>query len=237
MWLLVLFSLGVLHGIGPDHLAAITAYGAAGARDFRRVLMFAVRFAMGHAAVLAVAGILAKFGTSLLPERVTDFFEVSAGAFLVLTGLLALIGLLAGKIKVHSHHHHHDGSVHHHFHLHMFEAKKHEEKKHPHMHGAGAVALGAFFALGGARSVLTVAPIAFAQTFTDSLLRVLVFCAGIVAAMVAYGWFAQRMLMSMERFADGSHNRKIMLASAYVVALFCIVAGGAVVNGKLHFVG
>ncbi|HYE23886.1 MAG TPA: hypothetical protein VEG32_01680 [Clostridia bacterium] len=234
MWLWVLFSLGLLHGVGPDHLAAITAYGAAAGRDFRRVIYFAVRFAIGHAAVLAIAGILAKVSTELLPERVTGFFEVSAGAFLMLTGVVALLGLLTGKIKVHSHHHHHDNSVHHHFHLHLFKAREHKPSQHPHMHGAGALALGAFFAIGGARSVLTIAPIAFAETFAQSLLRVGVFCLGIVAAMVLYGWLTQVALTSLERFADGSHNRRIMLASAYVVAVFCIVAGGMVVNGAVH---
>jgi hypothetical protein len=41
--------------------------------------------------------------------------------------------------------------------------------------------------------------------------------------------------MKLERFADGTHNRKIMLASAYVIAFFCIFASGTVFNEHLHF--
>ncbi len=236
LWLWLLFSLGVLHGIGPDHLAAITAFGAAAGRDFRKVVSFAVRFAMGHAVVLAVAGILAKFGSMLLPEKWETRFDVAAGALLVVTGAALLLGLLTGRIKVHTHHHHHDHSTHHHFHLHLWKAKKHEPSQHPHMHGTTAVGLGALFAMGGARSLITVAPIALATTFTQSLLRVAVFCVGIIASMVAYGYLTQVALRSIERFADGSHNRTIMLVSGYCVALFCLFAGGAVINEHLHFI-
>jgi nickel/cobalt exporter len=234
MWLWILFSLGVLHGVGPDHLAAITAFGAAAGRDFRRIVFFAIRFALGHALVLSIAGLLAKFGSMMLPERWENGFDIAAGAFLAMTGVVLLTGLLTGMIKLHSHHHHHDHSVHHHFHLHML-ADRHEPAKHPHVHGGTAVGLGALFAMGGARSLLTVAPIALAPTVAGSMIRILVFCFGIVFSMVVYGWLTQVALTSIERFADGSHNRKIMIASAYTVALFCIFAGGMVLNEHLHF--
>ncbi len=235
MWLLILFSLGVLHGIGPDHLAAITAFGAAAGTDFRKVVFFAVRFALGHALVLGIAGVAAKFGAMMLPQSWENGFDIGAGILLGITGVILLAGLVTGKIKVHTHHHHHDNSVHHHFHLHLFNAGRHEPAKHPHMHGSTAVGLGALFAMGGARSLLTVAPIALAQTVSASLVRVAVFCAGIVVSMVVYGWLTQVALTSLERFADGSHNRKIMLVSAYTVALFCIVACGMVLNEHFHF--
>ncbi len=235
MWLWILFSLGVIHGVGPDHLAAITAFGAAAGRDFRKVVFFAVRFALGHALVLGIAGVLAKFGAMMLPERWENGFDITAGVLLGVTGLILLIGLVTGKIKIHTHHHHHDHSVHHHFHLHLSPAQSHEPAKHPHMHGSTAVGLGALFAMGGARSLLTVAPIALAQTVTQSLIRVAVFCLGIIFSMVVYGWLTQVALTKLERFADGTHNRKILLASAYTVALFCIFASGMVLNEHFHF--
>src|SRR3954465_3596179 len=101
MWVLILFSLGFIHGVGPDHLAAITAYGAAAGRDFRRIVFFAIRFAPGHAIGPAGAGLLAKFGSMYLPERIETSFEIGAGALLVLTGVILLAMLIAGKIKVH----------------------------------------------------------------------------------------------------------------------------------------
>src|SRR3954454_15173591 len=165
--LAILFMTGIIHGIGPDHLAAITAFGAAAGRDFRRVVFFAIRFAIGHAVVLAGGGLLAKFGSMYLPEKIETSFEIGAGALLVFTGVVLLAMLLAGKIKVHTHHHHHSGETHHHFHLHMISLQKHE-----HAHGTLAVGLGALFAMGGARSLVTVLPIAFGHTLTESMVSV-----------------------------------------------------------------
>src|SRR5512147_833153 len=80
----VLFFTGIVHGLGPDHLAAITAFGATVGRDFRRVVFFAIRFALGHAVVLIVAGLVGYFGQKLLPARVETAFEIGAGALLSL---------------------------------------------------------------------------------------------------------------------------------------------------------
>ena len=194
-----------------------------------------MRFALGHALVLGIAGVVAKFGSMMLPERWETRFDLIAATLLGLTEVILLTGLLTGVIKLHTHHHHHDHSVHHHFHLHMFNVKKHEPSAHPHVHGSTAVGLGALFAMGGARSLLFVVPIALAPTVAGSLIRVAVFCCGIVASMAAYGWLTQIALMKLERFADGTHNRKIMLVSAYVVAFFCIFASCSVFNEHLHF--
>src|SRR3954462_6068858 len=108
--LAAIFPAGLLHGIGPDHLASITAFGVAVEHDFRRVVWFAVRFAGAHAVVIVVAGVLGHFGRDLLSPNLQKNFDIGAGGLLVLAGLAALIGLLTGKIKVHQHlhtHHHH----------------------------------------------------------------------------------------------------------------------------------
>ena len=57
MLLLAIFVAGVLHGLGPDHLAGITAFGTSGGRDARRVVFFSTRFAAGHAVVIAAFGL------------------------------------------------------------------------------------------------------------------------------------------------------------------------------------
>ena len=68
-------------------------------------------------------------------------------------------------------------------------------------------------------------------------MRVAGFCVGIGASMDAYGWLTQVALTKLERFADGTHNRRIMLDSAYVIAFFCIFASCTVFNEHLHFLG
>jgi ABC-type nickel/cobalt efflux system permease component RcnA len=226
--LCIAFATGILHGIGPDHLAAITAFGATVGGDFRRIVFFSVRFALGHVVVLGVAGLLAKFGSMFLPERWERIFEVGAGGLLVVFGVLLLIALLSGVIRVHTHVHMHDHSVHGHFHFHWSGLERHE-----HAHGNMApLVLGGLFALGGARSLIIALPIALAPTMLESLLRVTAFAGGIVFSMVAYAYLTQRGLQLLTtRVAHGHYTQRIMLGSAYIVALFCVVAGILTIKG------
>src|SRR4051794_10484391 len=192
LFLLAIFAAGLLHGIGPDHLAAITAFGVAVEHDFRRVIWFAIRFAGAHAVVIAVAGIARHFGREILSPAWERAFDLGAGGLLVLTGLAALIGLLSGKIKVHEHLHVHHHHPHQHLHVHLVpeEVKnwkhEHAHDSTEHVHGGMAATLGILFALGGTRSLLVFAPVAMANTLTQTMLRVTVFVIGIVLSMVAY---------------------------------------------------
>ena len=227
--LFIAFATGILHGIGPDHLAAITAFGAAAEGDFKKITFFSVRFALGHIVVLGIAGVLAKFGSLFLPERWERMFEVGAGGLLVLSGILLLIALLSGVIRVHAHEHTHAHvHAHGHFHFHWSGLERHE-----HLHGNMApLVLGGLFALGGARSLIVALPVALAPTLLESLLRVAAFALGIVFAMVAYAYITQRGLQFLtSRVGHGHYSSRIMLGSAYVIAVFCVISGLLVIRG------
>src|SRR5437899_671614 len=211
--LTAIFAAGLLHGIGPDHLAAITAFGVAVEHDFRRVVWFAVRFAGAHAVIIAVAGIAGYFGRMLLPVAWENAFEFGAGGLLVLVGVAALIGLASGKIKVHEHlhTHHQHPHPHKHLHVHMVPEKEkawnhHQEHQHQgpeHVHHGGiAATLGILFALGGTRSLIAVVPIAVAPTFTQTLLRISCFVVGIVLSMVAYAFVTQKLFGKLAERAN-----------------------------------
>lgn len=211
----MVFLAGVLHGLGPDHLAAITALGAAG-QNFRRVTFFSVRFAAGHAAVIAAAGMLGHFGRLSLPPNWERGFELFAGGLLVLTGIGLMAGLATQRLSFHSHQHKHGGGEHRHFHMHWLASEDHR-----HAHGKLALALGALFALGGARTLLALAPIMLAQTAAASLIRIGAFTLGIVVAMMAYGALAGRAL-SRPRIQDSLLASRL---ACFGVALFSIAAG------------
>ena len=221
--LLAIFVAGVLHGLGPDHLAAITAFGG---RDARRVVFFSTRFALGHVVIIAVAGLLAKFSRQLLPPVWEHRFDLITGWLLVVTGAGLIFGFLTGRVSLHAHAHAHAAdhtrgmsAIHRHFHLHWFTRQQHQ-----HVHGGFAAVLGALFALGGVRSLLAIVPIALAQTVAESVVRIAAFALGIVASMVAYGLVAQHLLTR-------SNSPRWMMASSYVAALFCVAAGLLVIGG------
>jgi nickel/cobalt exporter len=86
--------LGFLHGLGPDHLMAIAALSMDGAGDAlsrrARAIAVAIRFALGHALLLAVgAGLIVLIGWSI-PEPVERGGEMLGGALLIVMGLVTL---------------------------------------------------------------------------------------------------------------------------------------------------
>jgi nickel/cobalt transporter (NicO) family protein len=214
--LIIIFLAGVLHGLGPDHLAAITVFGA---RSPGRLAFFSFRFALGHALVIAVAGLLAKFGASLMPPVVEARFDVAGGLLLVATGIILVAGVALGKIKLHAHQHQHPAGEHKHLHLHLGEPVRHN-----HAHGRFALLLGAFFAMGGFRALLTVAPIALAPALLQSVLRIAVFTLGIIIAMVAYGLASGSLFTTLEG-KKGTLGLLWAQCSGYAVGIFSIVAG------------
>ncbi len=239
--LLAIFAAGLLHGIGPDHLAAITAFGVAVENDFRRVVWFAVRFAGAHAVVIVVAGVLGHFGRDLLSPHLQKSFDIGAGGLLVLAGLAALIGLLTGKIKVHQHLHTHHQHPHKHLHVHVLPEQSaawqhdHAHQGTEHVHGGMAATLGVLFAIGGTRSLLMVVPMAIADTLSLTLLRVCVLVFGIIVSMVAYAFITQHAFEALARKANSVGQAPAFLkASSYLLAGFCIVAGMLTINENLH---
>lgn len=242
--LLAIFVAGLLHGIGPDHLAAITAFGVAVEHDFRRVVWFAIRFAGAHAVVIVIAGILGHFGRDLLSPRLQQMFDVGAGGLLVLAGIAAFIGLATGKIKVHQHLHTHHHHPHKHLHVHVLPEQAnawqhdHAHQGSEHTHGGIAATLGVLFAIGGTRSLLMVVPMAIASTLPLTLLRVSILVVGIVISMVAYAFVTQHAFEALARRANSvGHAPAFLKASSYLLAGFCIVAGMLTINENLHLLG
>lgn len=228
--LAVIFGAGVLHGLGPDHLAAITAFGAIAGNSFRRVAFFSVRFAGGHAAVIGAAALLAHFGRMALPVRWERGFDLVAATLLIVTGLVLGLGLITGRLSIHSHGHHHGPGEHRHVHAHFGSPVAHQ-----HQHGRLAFLLGGLFAMGGARSLLLIVPVALAQTFAVSMVRITAFALGIVASMTAYGFVAGGFLTRANQ--EGGNPRRqqlIFRLTTAGVAVFCVVAGLITLSERLH---
>ncbi len=228
--LAMIFAAGVLHGLGPDHLAAITAFGAVAGRSFRRVTFFSLRFAAGHAVVVAAAALLAHFSRMALPLSWERGFDLTAAALLILTGIGLLIGLLTGHLAIHAHEHHHETGDHGHLHAHFGG-----QAAHQHRHGKLAFALGGLFALGGARSLLVIVSAAVAATVGESLVRIAAFALGIVFAMSAYGLLAGRVLERATHAAGAGRQRFVLRLVTGSVGLFCIAAGLLTLGERLHW--
>ena len=82
---------------------------------------------------------------------------------------------------------------------------------------------------------LTIVPVALAQTFAVSMVRIAAFTIGIVVAMSAYGLLAGK-LLSRTNQADGRFRKQkfVFRMTTAGVALFCVVAGLLTLSERLH---
>ncbi|OJT19656.1 hypothetical protein BO221_35435 [Archangium sp. Cb G35] len=136
-----LFGLGqgLLHAVGPDHCAAMATLGTLGPSRRRATFLIALRFAIGHAAVLggiATFCLLAGVGLSETFER---WAEIFGGAVLV---ALAVTAFLFPNVLRHGHPH----------------LPGHTHEPHSHMHDQVSTAAGALMAVSGVRSLLLALP-------------------------------------------------------------------------------
>jgi hypothetical protein len=150
--------LGILHGLGADHLMAIAALsvgpgGEAPAVKRARAFGVAVRFAIGHALLLAIgAGALIALGWSL-PIVVERGGEVLGGMLLVGLGGVGLWGVTAGRVYGHTHTHGHETDPH--WHLHIGRRDRHPM---PGAHSHLPTVIGAAFAVSSLRALTLLTP-------------------------------------------------------------------------------
>jgi nickel/cobalt transporter (NicO) family protein len=182
--------LGILHGLGADHLMAIAALslgpgGEAPAVKRARAFGVAVRFAIGHALLLALgAGALIVLGWSL-PIVVERGGEVLGGTLLVVLGGVGLWGVTAGRVYAHTHTHGHETDPH--WHLHIGRRDRHPM---PGAHSHLPTVIGAAFAVSSLRALTLLTP--FGGRLGGAPLPVLlglitVFAAGILLSMSLFG--------------------------------------------------
>lgn len=176
--LLTALFLGFLHGLGPDHLMAIAALSlggdAQGSTRRARAIAVAVRFAAGHAVLLAAgAGLIVAIGWAI-PARVERGGEMLGGALLIVMGGLTL--------------------------QHLFAPRDHRDERLPRRSRVAAKAgtshshvptmIGAAFAVSSLRALAMLTP--FGSDLGTAPLPLLigliaVFAAGIMTSMVLFG--------------------------------------------------
>ena len=147
-----------------------------------RALGVAVRFAAGHALLLAVgAGALVALGWSL-PLMFERAGEMLGGILLVVLGGVGLWGVVAGRVYGHTHIHADERAPH--WHLHVGRPDHHPvEAAHSHL----PTLVGAAFAVSSLRA-LTLLPFGIGVAPLPVLLGlIVVFAAGILLSMLLFG--------------------------------------------------
>jgi nickel/cobalt transporter (NicO) family protein len=203
-----LFGLGqgLLHAVGPDHCAAMATLGTLGPSRRRATLLVALRFAIGHAAVLggvATFCLLAGVGLSETFER---WAEIFGGAVLV---ALAVTAFLFPNVLRHGHPH----------------LPGHTHEPHSHMHAQVSTAAGALMAVSGVRSLLlALPPLLVGGSMQGSGWTYLPgFALGILVGMGAVGLlFAEGLARMGTTLAD--RLQRLVAGASAVLGMFWIVS-------------
>ena len=199
--LLTMFALGLLHGLGPDHLAAIAALVSRNATEQnarRRIAWLGVRFGLGHVtALLLLAGVVWALGRNI-PDGWQRGLEQAGAVVLIFLGGWLLAEVFRRRVLAHTHAHAHEHShgalEHEHWHLHV-GSKQHAAHRHPHL----ALVVGGLMGFSGARALLLAVPVVLAQSAFDAAGRVLAFGLGIVVSMALAGWLAHAAFARLAR--------------------------------------
>jgi nickel/cobalt transporter (NicO) family protein len=210
--------LGFLHGLGADHLMAIAALSLAPAGETpalqrTRALGVAVRFAIGHALVLALgAGALVMLGWSL-PLVVERGGEMLGGLLLIGLGGIGLWGAFSGRVYGHTHRHGQEAVPHWHLHIGRFD-------RHPlpSAHSHLPTIIGAAFAVSSLRALTMLAPFGdgLAGSPLSTLLMLIgVFGLGILCSMSLFGVAFAR-LMSAAVTARLGQSAALLMAGASI---------------------
>ena len=218
--------LGFLHGLGADHLMAIAALSVGGAGDASpavqraRAFGIAIRFAAGHALLLALgAGALIVLGWSL-PLVVERGGEILGGTLLVLFGAIGLWGAVSGRVYGHTHTHGNEPEAH--WHLHIGRRERHPV---PAAHSHLPTIIGAAFAISSLRALTMLTPfgtqVSSAPLLT-LLLLVAVFSAGIVISMSLFGIVFARAMSVARAVRLGRAAASLMAVTSIVLGIFWI---------------
>jgi nickel/cobalt transporter (NicO) family protein len=201
---------GLFHAVGPDHCAAMATLGTLGPARRRATFLVALRFALGHAAVLGgVASVCLVAGVGL-SETFERWAEVFGGMVLV---ALAITAFLFPNVLRHGHPH----------------LPGHTQEPHSHLHDSHThervtTAAGALMAVSGVRSLLLALPplLVGGSLQTSGWTYLPGFALGILLGMGAVGLLLAEGLARLDSTLAERLQRIVAVGSA-ALGLFWIV--------------
>jgi hypothetical protein len=218
--------LGFLHGLGADHLMAIAALSVGTAAESAavqraRALSVAVRFACGHALLLAAAaGGLLVLGWSL-PVMFERLGEMVGGVLLIVLGGIGLWAVWSGRVYGHSHVQGDHATPH--WHLHVGRPDRHPlAAAHSHL----PTIVGAAFALSSVRALTMLAPFGASvgqAPLMTLLILIVVFAVGILLSMALFGVAFARVMSAVVAARLGQAAALAMAVTSIGLGTFWIV--------------
>jgi len=180
------FALGAAHALEVDHMVAVTAF--IGSRPkIGPAVSFGIRWGLGHAVVVLVAGSLLVLTGVSLPDGVMGWAELGVGVMLIAVGFWA--HRATRRLHVHTPN---DHGGHGHLHTHSTRQHPHDHshvdpiKHHRHL----STLVGAIHGLAGTAPVVALIPVTLMPNTWAALGYLASFGIGTVVAMGFYSLLA-----------------------------------------------
>lgn len=167
------FGLGLLHALDPDHVLAVANLNAAEAGR-RRKLALGTRWALGHGTAVLLIGAMVLLADRAIPTQLSAWAEYLVGFVLIGLGMNALWTLWAGEAPIRLRH----GADAAHVHLVGLPAH-HPDRR--------ALLVGLLHGTAGSASLLVLTPMVTAPSPWIGMAYLLLFGAGVLVAMMAFG--------------------------------------------------
>ena len=212
-------------------IATLSAGRAAHERPYSQTFGVAVRFALGHALLLAIGTTLGLIIGWNIPVIVERAGELLGGIILIGLGAIGVWMGWTRRLYIHSHAHTHVPGEPEHAHWHVHLGQRH---RHPVPAGHSAVPgiLGGVFAISGLRALTLLAPFETVRTSLVGLLvLVMIFAVGILLSMSAFGILLARAMKSPHVTA------RVAEAAAFTTAIASIALGLYWIGGQWPVIG
>lgn len=207
--------LGFVHGLGADHLMAIAALTMTGEESLAvrraRALGIAVRFAAGHALVLAIGATAVVLAGRAVPASVETGGELLGGILLIAFGASGLLATFGGGLYAHAHARAVDPGA---WHLHLGSPRTHAIG-----HSLIPGFIGAVFAVSSLRALSMLTPFGSSvagAAVSEIVLLIALFAVGILVSMSLFGVALARTL-STTFVARLGRTAAVLMASASLV--------------------
>jgi ABC-type nickel/cobalt efflux system permease component RcnA len=195
------FTLGAVHALEVDHMVAVTAFVGGNPR-LGAAVSFGVRWGIGHAAAVLVAGALLAWSRITVPFPVQRWAEIAVGVALIGVGLWAFRN--ARRLHLHgpeqhgghAHLHTHSAGSQPHEHTHAAAAIHVHAYSHPHTHDPNAgsanlsTVVGAVHGLSGTAPVVALIPVTLMPSVGAAVGYLVAFGIGTTMGMGAYAALA-----------------------------------------------
>lgn len=204
------FSLGLLHAFDADHIMAVSGLSMQSTETPGRRLMvvrtarYCLRWALGHGGVLLAITIALIGFDRQLPAVVPALAERAVGLMLIALGVWIIVTTWRSRIGLRLHRH----GDHVHMHLSADDNGRHDHRP---------VLLGMTHGLAGSAPFLALLPVLGTRSYTLAIAYMLLFCTGVVAAMLVFGFCLGHVQSALARLGTRVlHGSRLLLGAASV---------------------